>query len=104
MQIDIESLNPSEIRHGWVSVPVGTPTRLCPRGPAASAKGVVLYSPSDNDHPIYWGVTPNIQADRSQAGGIELPAGRAFTVPVNDASEIYIVAAQADLVLGWAAI
>lgn len=105
VQVDIESLNSSEVRHGWINpVPVGTPTRLCPRGPAAPAKGVVLYCPPDNTAPIYWGVTENIQADRSPLGGIELRPGSSFTVPANEPSEIFVVAAQADQVLGYVTI
>lgn len=100
MQIDVESLNSREVRHGWLDVPVGSPSRLTPRQPAHTAKGVVLYAPSDNTVPIYWGVTDTIQADRSPQGGIELAPGRSFTVPVNDPSEIFVVATETEM-LGW---
>lgn len=105
MDLTNETVDTREISYGWVSVPVGTPTRLRPLGPSKHAKGVVISAPGSSDPPantatVYIG-GPNVTADRSETGGIPVPPGEACNFKVNDASELFAVTNAENQVVCW---
>lgn len=105
--IVVETVNP-ELEYAWLVVPVGTPTRIRPQGPAGHAKGLALYCPGGeappaNTAPVFFG-RENVTADRSETGGVPIGPGRSFNLPVNDGSEVYAIAAVEGQYLCWASL
>jgi hypothetical protein len=94
--------------HG-VTVVGTTPVRVCPN--METNQGILVRAPGGadmdgSDTPIgntglvYIG-DARVTADHSNTGGFPLTPGTAVSVPINDPSELYVVATKPNQVVQW---
>jgi hypothetical protein len=94
--------------HGVTQVGT-TPIRLCPN--LETHQGIVVRAPGQADvdaadQPIgntglvYLG-DHRVTADHSNTGGFPLLPGMAIVIPINDPSELYVVATKQNQIVQW---
>jgi hypothetical protein len=94
-----ETVSAKELNHGWVEV-IDTPTPLSTI-PFRAMRGIAIHCPLTNTMPAYIGrkaVTPNTN---ESTGGMPLVPGASLTLPVDDPSAVYVVAAGPSQKLAW---
>lgn len=74
----------------WGCVPVGPePSRVWLSYPLT--RGCSIRAHADNTVPVHVGYSPEVTADDGLTGGMPIYAREAFTIPVDDLSDLWVV-------------